>query len=265
MSYQSEVRTRIIRLLAKHDNLKAKQMYRMLNLPVTYQAVFKMIKTMVDEKTLDQNKLSYSLNDDFVKDTVSFVEELKVNEKEKYSSVLSKVSDGKEKVVLNFKRQIDLLEFLLGFVEYQTSAAPNDYCLFHVNCLFGIFSFSPKLTEKLQNILSKSRVYIIVKQDTRWNDAIIQLWKRLTVNIKSGVNFGGKDVLVYKNIVCKVIYDETNAQELCEVARKVQQLSNINIMEMIYNLYENNINISLEISSDPKFASTLKDRFMGEF
>jgi len=263
--YNSDIRNGIIKVLAKYENLRAKQIYRILNTDVSYQAIFKMIKSMVTEKILDEDKLSYKLNTHYIDETIRFVDELKLNTKEKYALVCKKVRDKKETVTLKFHKQIELLNYVFGFLDYCATVQPQDYCMLHVANLYGIFSFPQQTCQNLSNITKNSKLYIVVKQDTKWNEAISNLWRRMGINIRTGVNFGGKDCAIYKTVVLKVSCDESHISELSEVARHVQQLSNVNIMEMIYNLYEKNIEFTLEISNDPKFASQMKDKILSEF
>jgi hypothetical protein len=264
-NYNSDVRNGVIKVLAKYENLRAKQIYKLLNTNVSYQAAFKMIKSMVNENVLEADKLSYKLNSHFINDTLHFVEELKLNEKEKYASVCKKVKDKHETVTLKFNKQIELLNYIFGFLDYCSTIQPNDYCFLHVANLYGIFSFPHDTYQHLSNVTRNTKFYIVVKQDTKWNEAITDLWKKLGINIRTGLNFGGKDCAVYKTVVLKVSCDESKISEIAENARQVQQLSNVNIMEMIYNMYEKDIEFTLEISNDPKFAGQIKERILSEF
>jgi len=263
--YHSDIRDNIIKVLAKYNNLRAKQIYRLLNTKVSYQAVFKMIKTMIDEKIIDQENLSYKLNSGYINEMLKFVDELKFQDNNKYSQICDKLKDSHEIISLKFKKQIDLITFIFGFLDYCSTVYPGDYCLLHVSNLFGLFSLLPKSYESIKNISKNSKFFIVVKQDTKWNEAIVSLWRKLGINIKTGVNFGGKDCAVYRGVVLKIFIDDSKISELSELAKEVQRLSNVNVTEMIYNLYEKEIDFTLEISMDVKFSSSLKDRLLNWF
>lgn len=265
MIYNSQIRNKIIKTLAKYKTLRAKEIYRILRLKVSYQAVFKMIKSMVDENILEQKKLEYSLNEKFIEETIEFVEELKLDEKEKYGSVCEKVKDKKETVTLKFHKQIELIKYIFGFLDYCSTIEPNDYCLFHISSLYGIFSLPKEIAKNIEHLSKNTKVYMIARQDTKWNEVVCDFFQKLGIHIKTGVNFGGKDTIIYKNVVLRIVCNEKDSEELFDMARRIYQESNINVTDFLYNLYDKEIEFTLEIFCDPKFASQMKDRFLDEF
>ena len=264
MAYNSELRNRIIRLLAKYDSLRAKQIYALLDMSITYQAVFKMIKTMTLERMIVQEGFMYRLDPSFITEMISFVDELRLNEKDQYSSVIDAVERG-ETVSLDFTKQVDLLSYILGLVDALSKRYPKEACFVHTAHLFGLFALPAKVYDVLKSWVGRMPVYIVVKQKTHWNDAISLLWQRLSVQIKTGINFGGKDTFVYKHFVMRITYDNAQIEEVLDVAKRVQQMSNVNVSEMLYYLYEKQLSLQLEIVKDAKGAQQLREKMLKEF
>lgn len=264
MAYMSNIRNKIIHLLAKHDHLRAKKIYHLLGLDVSYQAVFKMIKQMVTEEILDKNGLDYFLNPNYINEMIQFVDELNLNEKDQYFSIYNKVMEG-EVVEEIFQKRVDMFEFISSFLNYMSVKKPHKYTLIHANNIFCLLNSTQKTHDNVKSLVDNSNVYVVIKQNSEWADAVSKIWKRLRLNIKTGINFGGKDTYVYDNIVMRVVTEGDGVDELKELARNTQKMSGLNVTELLYNVFEKNVRIKLEIAKDTRAANQLREKMLHEF
>ena len=57
----------------------------------------------------------------------------------------------------------------------------------------------------------------------------------------------------------------SNIEDMTQISKEVQNNYDLNLNEIIYNLFEKDLTITVEISKDSKFSSQMKDKLLREF
>jgi len=125
MTKEESLRNKIVDVLSEEWPLTAKQIYiklqRSHGVSVSYQAVHKQLKIMLDEKMLSKNNTDYSINQEWIekiqKNTELMAQRIKSNQK---TVNLAEMNEG-ESANLSFNGILDLGWFLIDKI----MKAPN--------------------------------------------------------------------------------------------------------------------------------------------
>jgi len=279
---KTSIKDIIISILSEYYPLSTKEIYKLVKKQKSgsYQAVYKILNQLENEKILKKHNLKYSINKEWINNLDKFLTHLK----QIYSPKRGNVS----KLLNGLKNDGDILMITANSLsesqDYQKMIKQQVYEKYRVvdvskrpvvvslKSHFGSTIFETKSILKGENYSSLIfPYYAIVK-----NKTFLDNWaKKITIsnplakkyrNIKIGVDHGRDyDLKIYDDIIIEIHYPKSLIKKLSETYDKVKSFEDFNFFKAFNDLYMKEYPIKLIIYKDKEIAIKTKEDIISKY
>lgn len=269
------LRDDILNTLSKENFLTAKEIFtrvkRQGEKDVTYQAVHKTIKQMVEKKVLMKEKQHYSIAKEWVEQAKGYLM-LMESTYHKTPTPAKVLGEMPGPVNLRFTQYSDLCVFvaklLVEYREKKKIKLPHYVILWHLWWPLK-FEFSMwDLFNKMDDQNPDNRV--VVSQDTAFDKMIGTYYRlsnsadRLLVGLPKKERVE-EDIMVRGDLVIQVHYSEKTRKELHRIFSQINSLTDLFHMYFIQGKSDGPFDIDVTISENPAMAKLFREKVKGYF
>jgi Fe2+ or Zn2+ uptake regulation protein len=264
------VRDDILSLLSEEYPLTAKEIYsrvrRQMGKNVTYQAVHKTIKQMVEKKIVLKVGKGYQIAPEWVQHAKEYIQLLE--KMFQHTPSAKKVLDSlPAPTTLHFTRYSELCVFvaqlLVDYREMKKAKMPHYVILWHIWWPLK-FDFSMwDLFNKMDDQNPDNRV--VVSQDTRFDQLVGKYYRlsnsaeRLIVGLPLSERVE-EDVMVRGDLVIQVKYSEETRKELHHIFNRIRSLIDLFHIYFIKGKQDGPFDITVTISENPTMARLVREK-----
>ena len=268
-----KVRDMVFSVLAFEYPLTAKKVYNRIKdrykSPVTYQAVYKSIKLLEDEKCLDCSNNEYKINKSWITDMKKFIISLESAYENKKSLNIENAnynSLGKDVNIVNKWSYYSSEEYIFEMLQktIKDSKTPPKSIFIHTHHLHHPLIYSFNL---LNSIFSKyGNIYMLIKgnsQIDRWCKRAFE--QNLNPKILLGTNCTNNiEYVIFGDVVIEIRIPSSYWKQLNEFYSRYKFVSTMDMQEL-YLLFQKNVDVQLIIYKNNKLANQLKEEMLSKF
>ena len=263
----------IISVLTDEWPLKAKAIYNKVKAKnekqITYQAVFKTIKAMMDDGVLHESEGMYSLNLSWIIESKEFFDHIeKVYIDNKGGNIPYSKAHLHDRVRYEFYTTLDLAVFIVKyFLSFPNpDKKPITLRWFTSYTMIG----QPKASiEKIRKVASETDVYAIGKHNTRYDKFAAKAYQILAkrIKIKIGVDCPDDfDYIVVGDYVGRVFFSPEIKKSINRFRWESRTISSFNLNRLLNIMYQEikTPNIMI-VEKDPEIANQVRQEIMSYF
>lgn len=272
----STTRDKIISILAMEPSQNTKKINAVLKkqyaLNVTYQAIHKTLKQMVEQGVLEFDGKSYKINSKWVEELKMFVE--RIGKREETSTNLSNINyediikSGKSvKITLANRTEFDEFYYKIRkhMIENLKNLDIKDRVVFRSFWHLYYPLTRPKEEMELLELIKKMKAkdYTFVIGDTPLDAWAAKIYKDSPVQVILGEMIASTNMIfIYGNVIMDIFYDYKSIELFDNVFNDVKSLDSHSIVKAVENLYSVDEPIIISINSDPSLVAILKKLFI---
>lgn len=249
----------ILQLLSG-DNLSAKQIFFSLtkndNFSISYQAIHKKLKSMIDEGILEKKENKYLINLFWVrqqKTKLSLIEE----------SINSGVQSFDQNLIFNSITEVD--KFLLDICQLFNPKEKSEIVLNWIHPWIPLF-LDKEIYKKLKNMISKYNFYCTFPSKTIVDKWCANFWKKNGVKVKIGVDRNSiGSILVFNDYIIQVFYPDELIKKMDKFYSKCLSIKDLEIDEFFEVIFEYKTQIPVLISKNNNVAKQLSSQIKKDF
>jgi hypothetical protein len=252
------IKDAVILALSKEWPLTARKLYgiarKNYGFAVTYQAVYKVLRQMLEEGMLLRDGKEYSISPLWIEKNKEFYEKLGARHFKKESFT--------ENFVFNTMAEVD--DFLINF---GTKVIPMDEK--SVICLEWDHFWTPlflkrETYKKMKTLIVNTEFYTITKAKTAIDKWCYEFWKKLNVRAKIGVG-KRESYVVCGDYVIKIFYPRDILREMDRIFSSAKSINDIDTDRLFQRLFEKRTKIPVVVEKNPTLAKQIRERIMGYF
>ena len=272
----SSTKDKIIGILATNPGINTKKVDGILKkqyaINVTYQAIHKTLKQMVEQRIILYDKRGYMLNPEWVKQLRTFVEKCSADGQEEadFSRDIDykKLVESKEskKIILKTREEFD--EFYYKIRKHLTLSLkdlPVEERLIFRSFWHLYYPLAhPKEEAELIDIVKemKAKSFTFVIGDTPLDSWAARIYKNSPVKVFLGELIASTNMIfIYGNKMMDVYYDYSIVELFDKVFNQVKQVDSLALSQAVSMLYAPREPIYITINNDPSIVNTIKKLF----
>jgi DNA-binding PadR family transcriptional regulator len=257
----------IVYILSQNWPLSARKIYSSLKKnnngrDVSYQAVHKTLKSLVDAGILEREGRDYRISGEWIEETGKFISDLK----DRYSKGKKPVLDSESQFVFHTIYDVD--KFMVEMEERlvdKTSKEKPLVCLHWSHYWIPLF-LEKQVYRKMKDMVKFVRYYCVVSGDTpvdRWCE---EFWKKNNVNSVCGVgDTGVSDYMVLGDMVMQIFYPKDIMKEMDDIFSSARSIHDIKMENFFEQVFERKTTIPVTITGNPVLAEQLRNRILSHF
>jgi len=271
---EDKVKNQIIEILGKEWPLTAKKIYfkiRRQGKIVTYQAVFKALQQLLEEKIIEKKKYDYLLSKEWLIKTTDFYDDLKKSYFSEHKNIVTKILKSPS-ITLTFDNYYKMLATLLTLITKLRFATKNENYMGYANLtqLMWPFAAGEKEARQLKELFEGyNKMYILCKNKNYTNLLIEKYYKNQNKNVfviydENCAQEG--DIFVGGNILARIFYEKKFKESFDEEFIKLKDSEKVDGLNSIYkNLFLKKTKIKLKITRDKDLAEIKKQNILRKF
>ena len=225
---------------------------------VSYQAIHKMINSLLDEGILSKQDNKYLVSLDWVRQRKDLLTVLETNLVEGRV-----VSPLEQKIVFETIHEVD--QFLVQACGMLKPSKEDELGLVWIHFWIPLF-FSRDTYVKMKELILSSNFYCLTPNNTKIDKWCSEFWDKLGIKEKSGVK-GVFDVstLVYKDTIIQVFYPAEIRKALDEVYNSTENPNKLDIDNFFETVFEKKTRIPVLITKNKVVAEELMKQIKSFF
>lgn len=272
-SMSGSTKDQIINILSYDWPLSIKKIYLFLKKRyarnVTYQAVYKAINQMLQEKILIKAKEGYQLNIEWVKGIHNQTEIIRVNYfSEQHAALFDNTSDSDAIRVFIFKTWFDVEKYLYYLQKNYVlkSKEKQTICVHHAHEWRPLFYLRAEYNWIKQLSKFGHRVFTLCSENSEVDKWSAEFYGSIGGNIKLGERCAETcEMVVFSDLIIQVYIPLELRDELDRELRKMKSIKEVNCASLIKNIFEKETEIKVVINRDKNLASQLKKQTLSKF
>lgn len=230
----------------------------------SYQAVYKAVKELLQEKVLTSKDKKYELNIDWVKKLQSFTDIVETNyyAKERMHKLSGiKESGHKEDIIiLNFESIFDAEKYLYYFMKAELMKINNDTICHLANNEWRPLCYLRAEYNYYKRLISRGhKFYSLCYGSSLTEQECVKLYKKFGVNFKLVKEKFTNDILVFSDYFINIYIPE-------ELQIKMKSyLENKETIKLLNEVLDKKASIRVIITKDKSLASELKNQTLRKF
>ncbi len=272
----TSTRDKIINVLATTPGLNTKIISNTLKkqyaLNVTYQAIHKTLKQMVEEGILLFTGKSYEINQEWIKQMKLFANKLTTSKNEEEFSQdfdYEELINTKEtrKIILKTREEFDKFYFnirkhlTLNLLKLNLSERIIFRNFWHLYYPLVHPNEEKELLDLVKKVRAKSYTFVI--GDTPLDEWASKLYKNTSDTILLGEVIASTNMIfIYGNILMDVYYDYKMIEHFDTIFNSIKSIDSLNLDKAVNSIYAENEQIYITINTDPIIVNTLKKLFL---
>jgi len=270
---EDKVKNLIIEILAGEWPLTAKKIYHKIKKKgktVSYQAVFKSLQQLVDQKVVKKKQYNYSLDEEWVTEKADFYDGIKkkyLGDEEDYERLILK----NRSITFKFKniyRFYSIFLGLLGKLNYLTKK--EDYIGYgDVRNLYWTFFKGEKEKKLLDKFFSSyNEAYILCKNKNKGNMLIREDYKSYNKNFN--INFNNEcatecDTIIGGDYVVQIYYSKEFNETLDKLFSEIENRDAESLNKLGGLLFSKKVPITMIVTKNKDLTKIKKQRIRREF
>ncbi|NIO19897.1 MAG: hypothetical protein GTN76_03945 [Candidatus Aenigmarchaeota archaeon] len=232
-------------------------------LEVSYQAVHKMVKKLVEQEVLIKKGMKYQLNMEWVKKVRNFTERME-NSLERGEPVLRDVLK-KETTNLVFNNPMEFADFIVEMLEIGKSETSRTIVAqwYHMNSPMFL---SKKNFERLKKIASKDRFYFICNKKNFVDRWLAKSWEKINVKVKLGIPCATNcDIFVIDDFVIQVYWPKDLKKIWYPSAESLRKIMPTNILKIYQAISHGKFDVNVIVNKNFKVAEQIRKETLKYF
>lgn len=262
----------IINVLSYDWPLSARKIYNLVKKRygngITYQAVYKAIVQMLQEKILAKTKEGYQLNLKWIKEIHDQTEMIRANYYSEQRATLLDNENLDSIRVFIFKAWFDVEKYLYYLQKnyVKNSKEKQMICvhqshewqpLFYFRAEYNWFDSIAKQGHKTLKLCSGNSFA------DRWAS---EIYKKLGAKSKTNAKCADNcELMVFSDLVIQIYIPEELKRNLEQALNKVNKLENLDLNWLIKNVFEKETEIKVVINKDKKIADEIRKQTIRQF
>lgn len=237
---------------------------------VTYQAVYKSVRSLHDEKILEKKDRDYKLSCGWIDDTKRYLEylwKLQSGDKGFIEDAMSGLIPDKEIEIREFKHIKQLYNFIRKFekenvlkdkdIKDHTFYVIADHCYNQLFMPSVEFHYVKKLKKKGVD------VKILCNGNTKLDISSKKFFEKSGAEMKVGVNCcNSRYINLYHNIMIEIFFSRKFNEILEEVYRSSESIHDVDIAEILNMVYEDDSKVKAVITRDKRIINSIKNNII---
>jgi len=254
----------IINILAYTWPLTARKIYNQIakehGFDVTYQAVHKTLKQLLEREVLIKNGKGYQLNEEWLRSIHRFSETV-----ENYYRNNRSMETPRFPWTLEFETQIDMGKFLLDALDNNLLGDFKEvFC--NWSFIWSPLPFSKKEYTQLKSLARKKRVYIVTKDNRFYSRWHAHIWRKLGVRVKTNLKDVPEiDYIVYRPHIIQIFWGKRIRESQSKYMEIIKSAEDLDINEIYEDILERKGEILVTILRDEKLAKKLSEDIIKHF
>jgi len=246
----------IIEILTEKWPLTAKKIYRTLtktyHISLTYQAAYKALQELTENKILEKRKTGYIINKEWIKRLGQFSEKMKSDlesvNKKRISKTMQKIT---------FDQHVDFIKFNTDFIEKLVKKEKKANLNYYFRHVPYPHTLSKEDIEKLEPIFHKIRWTIMAKSATLLDKWCAKQWRRLGIKVKIGCDIPTDTMLFVMNDYIMSLYLPKKAVKEWDKIFSIKSLYHVNMDRMTKTLLSKKFKTIVTVTKDKELAQQL--------
>lgn len=273
-SMSGSTKDQIINILSYDWPLNIKKIYFLLkkrySRNVTYQAVYKAVNQMLEEKILLKTKQGYQLNVEWVKEIHNQTEIIRVNYfSEQHAALFDRSSDDSEAIrVFIFKTWFDVEKYLYYLQKNYIlkSKEKEVVCMHHAHEWRPLFYLRAEYNWIRQLSKLGHKVFTICSGHSVIDKWSAQFYRSIGGNIRLEEKCAEtSEIMVFSDLVIQIYIPLELRESLDKEFRKIKSIEEVNYASLIKNIFEKEAEIKVVINKDKNLASQIKKQTLAKF
>ncbi|MBP7708352.1 hypothetical protein KA107_01600 [Candidatus Pacearchaeota archaeon] len=270
----STTKDQIINILGYEWPLSAKKIYFLLKrkhrLTISYQAVYKAIQEMCDDKILQKTKKDYQLDLTWVKKVHDETDMIRVNYYaiQKAAILEGKGNSNSEIKILAFKTWFDMEKYLYYLQKNSILGSTKKEDIFFCHShewrpLFYLraeYNWIKKLTGQ------GNRIYTLCSGNTLIDKTMAKFYSSAGSNILLNSSYSEEfETMVYQDNVINIYLPNDLRKLLNDYFSCLKNMGEIDFNYLIQNIFEKECQIKVIVNKDAELATQIKKQLLSRF
>jgi len=252
----------VFRVLFEEWPLSAKEIYskveKLSSKEISYQAVHKLLLSLVDEKVVVKVDGKYLLNQGWVERNLLALSKLLENLK-----AGSKVFGFEQKFIFDTVYDVD--KFLIKFCSDTHLQKEDEVILVWEHFWIPLF-FSKEIYREMKKVILGSNFYCVTSNNSPVDKWCADFWKNAGVKERVNVKINlGNSLAIFKDIIIQIFYPYEIRKALDEVYESTNNPSKLDIDNLFESIFEKKTRIPVLISKNQIVADELRKQVKGCF
>ena len=255
---EGKLKQSIIKLLMQENNLATSQLHNLLekqmSMNVSYQAVHKTLKQMLEEKILSKNAKNYSINNDWVKELKQFTSSLE-------DSLLKKKIPDTPTINLTFNSVYELYQFVLK--RFDSAANSSNSSSFACAQLEHLYRWCPLTASKreheiIKKFSEKVVPFVACSGKTTADEWISQYYEKVGWKTKLGAKCSStSDIIVHGSTLIQIFFPQQIKTIFKQKLEKAKNISQLNINEIYDVIFHTKTQIPVIVTKNELLAQNI--------
>jgi hypothetical protein len=266
-SYTNSTKVLIIEILGKSFPVTLNQVFSQLkqNKHVTYQAVHKAIKELVDEKIVEKIDKQYILNK-------GWVEQQAMQYSEAYSNYFNvaytpnQVNRYSKVQIFRFNSVKEIIDFFSEVYLKNYLTTDDSACIYiSLKRLYPIVSLP--FVNIIKKMLKTHKMYIVCKNDSLGDRWTARYYRTLGIKVKTGVDVPHQNSICVGDCLLQyfVFFSDSYAKKMYEFSDNFNKKSASTILKMTSTALYTKTEMYLVLNKYPVFVNDIKKCITKEF
>ncbi len=232
-------------------------------LEVSYQAVHKMVKKLVEQEVLSGRGKKYQLNMEWVRKVRDFTERME-SSLEKGEPVLRDIMK-RETTNLIFNNPMEFADFIVEILEFGQIETSRTIVAqwYHMNSPMFL---SKKNFERLKKITSKNRFYFICNKNNFVDRWLAKSWKNINVKVRLGIPCATNcDIFVIDDFVIQIYWPKDLKKIWYPSAESLRKIMPANIVKIYHTISHGKFDVNVIVNRNFKVAEQIRKETLEYF
>jgi release factor glutamine methyltransferase len=275
----SSTKDKIISILSAFPNINTKKINSILKkqyaLDVTYQAVHKTLKQMIEQEVLLYEEKSYQINPNWIDSLKLFVQRSEERLEEKESSgefsdsksAVEKISELKDMDIINLKfmsiKELDkfIMNFESKFIN-QLAKENSEIIIAHKhNRLPVMYSEFEKI---FSNSFKKKKLsyYIVCEQDTMLDNWAVEIYnqKGIGITLNSNYKIEEDELMMYGDYIIRIYFPKNVSEKIDTIFKRVKGINEFYPEKLFKELFVEKTQFVLSVQKSKMVAFALQKK-----
>lgn len=250
----NSTKEKIIEIVAEQWPLTAKKIYKQLTkqyrLSLTYQAAYKALQELTENKVLEKKAKGYMINKEWIEQLRSFSEKIKNDLEEASKKKINKTTHK-----ITFNKHADFIKFHTSFLEKIIKKEKKANMTFYFRHVPYPHVLSREDIEKWKSFKNNLRWVIIAKSATPLDKWCANHWKKVGVKVKIGREIPTNAMLIIvNNHILDITLHKKAIQEWDKIF-SIKDIRNMDMNRMTKTLLSNKFKTIVTITEDEDLAT----------
>ena len=230
---------------------------------ISYQAVHKAIKELLDDQIIEKNQKGYSISLNWIQKTKAKTQKLEQQFLNRQKILFSTLKEG-ESTNLRFSTTSEMGRFAL----YDLLIPENideKQVIFKMWNAWPVVALNDIEFKKMNEIISKTNLYITITHESEMDKSSGKIWKKAGAKIKFGIDCDpATDYIIVGDLIVSFYFPETK-KIYREICKRIKNTEGIVIQLLFKFLFQTQNEILTTISRNKILADEMRNETLRIF